>query len=900
MGAFLNQPSMAAGEIAPDLYGRVDQELYYIGLRKARNFIIRQYGGSSNRMGTYFTAEAKDNSHKTRLIPFQFNDQQTYALEFGHNYMRVIKGGAEVLESATVKNITGITKANPAVVTSAAHGFSNGNDVYITGVLGMTEINQRSYRVANVTANTFELNDYSGGTINSTAYGTYASGGTATRIYTVVTPWPESALFDLNYAQNKDVLTVCHPSYAVRDITRTAHDAWTVSLFNNTNGPFKDINVTATTVYANAVSGAVTLTASAALFTANDVGTLFYVKQNPTDTTKSWEVGKAVIIGDIRRSDFNYYQAQNAATTGTIKPTHLEGTQTDGDNGVQWLYLHSGFGIVSITGFTSTTIVTGTVVSRLPDNVNGIGGATDNWAKAAWSTDEGYPAAAAYHKQRLIFGGSLNAPNRLWMSEQGARVFFGQSNPILDDEAITLDLDTTQVNAVRHLLPLAELIVLTSASEQMVNGPNDALQATSLPIAKVQGYTGSSKVPPIIIGNTAIYVQEMGSVVRSLQFELATDTFTGIDLSARAPHLFRNKQVVDWSYQMQPFSVVWAIMSDGALNGFTFMQEQKVYAWHRHDTDGVYESCCSIREGNETATYFVIKRTINGVTKRYIERFASRYFSTIRDAYFVDCGLSYDGRNTTATTVTVTGGTTWDSPEVLTLTASSSIFTSADLGNQIVFRTTNANGVEIALRLTITAFTSGTVVSAIPTKALPVAYQGVARTDWEFARKTFANFNHLEAKSVSCFSDGNVVEGLSVSNGKVVLTDPGAVVHIGLKYTSDFETLDMAQPQGQTKAKTLNVPRVFLTVQETRNVWAATNAFDADDGTKTKQQLGFMQYKDRSPSIGYDAAIPAATGLIEIGLATSWSNKGRFCVRNDDPTPITINCVTPEVVLGFS
>jgi hypothetical protein len=906
--SFLSQSAMSAGEIAPYLWGRVDQALYYIGLRTCRNMAVRQYGGACNRGGSYFVGECEQSQYPVRIIPFSFNEEQTYIIQLGHFHARFIANGGEVVELP--KTITGITKANPAVITSAGHGLSNGNDVYLAGIVGMTELNGRTVRIKNVTANTFEITDYQGNNINTTGFTAYSSGGTASRVYTVGTPWSSADLFDLNFAAKNDVLTVVHPNYKPTDMTRTGNTAWTVTDFDVTQGPFKDKNATATTVIASAVSGAgITLTASAALFTASMVNQLFYIEQEPSDATKTWEVGKAIAVNDIRRAGANYYKALNAATTGTVKPDHTEGSATDGDNGVRWNYLHSGFGIVKITAYTDSTHVTATVINRLPENCTTT--ATTIWSKAAWSSDEGYPSAAAYHKQRFVLGGTKNAPNRLWFSGVGLRAFFGKSNPILADESFKLDLDTTEVNAIRHLLPLKQLIATTSASEQLINGQNNVLDATAPPVADVQGYTGSAKVKPLIIGNTALYVEDTGDVVRSLQYDLNSDSFTGIDLTARSPHLFEGKRIVDWAFQRRPLSVVWTVMSDGALNGFTFMPEQKFYAWHRHDTDGSYKSVACIREGNETAVYQVVERTVNGVARKYIERHASRIIpkdsilgTKARDQMFVDCGLTYDGRNKTATTMTISGGTTWDSPEVLTLTASASTFTAADVGNQINFWYSDADGNSICLRLTISAYTSGTVVSVIPTKLVPASHRAVARTDWEFAKKRFTNFSHLAGKAAAVLSDGNVVKGLSFdSNGFLTLPEPGAVVHAGLGYVSDLETLDLAGDEGspgQLRARSANVPRLFITAYETRALYASINGFDDAVIDLTDPNSKFMELKPRDPDIGYDLPIPPGSDLYEITLNSQWSNRQRICIRNVDPVAMTINSIIPEAVLGYS
>jgi hypothetical protein len=881
--AFYNQPSFAAGEIGPHLYGRVDQELYYIGLRTCKNFIIRQYGGATNRSGTKFIAELKDHTKKGRLIPFDFNEIQSYVMVLGDETLRLIKDQGEVVNAAVT--ITGITNANPAVVTAAAHGYSNGDDVFLKGIVGMVELNNRSLRVKNVAANTFEITDYLGNNINTTNYAAYVSGGTAEKIYTVATPWDSSDLFELSYAQSNDVLTVCNQKYYPRDVTRTAHNAWTITSFPNQEGPFKDINTGVITVYASAATGTgITITASATLFDATMVGELFYIEQKPGDTTARWEAAKAIgSTGLVKRAGSHYYSSATTGTTGTFRPDHTEGSATDGDPGVRWDYLHSGFGIVRITAQAGTT-ATADVIKRLPDLVVGSGNATALWAKAAWSETEGYPATAAYSKQRFNLGGTKLQPNGLWMSGANQRSFFGKSNPILDDESISLLLDTTQAVSIRHLIPLSELIVLTSTSEQLINGVENVISAVDLPNSRVQGYTGSSKVRPIIINNTALFIEDLSSVIRSLQYQFDSDSFGGIDLTARSPHLFEGKRIVDWAYARYPFSVIWVVLDDGSLLGFTFMQEQQVYAWHRHETDGLVESVCSIREGNESAVYFIVKRTINGNTKRYVERMASRRFTNIRDAYFVDCGLSYDGRNTGSTTITIGGGTNWDDTETLTLTASSAIFLPVDVGNQIVYWSG-----KIAYRLTITAHTSGTVVSAVLNKSLPVAYQNLPRTDWEFARKVFRPLEHIEGKAVAVLADGNVVNGLSVIDGAVTLGTPAAVVHIGLPYTADLETLDFAQPQGQNKVKPINIPRLFLTVQETRSVFAGINGFD-----------DLKEVKGRDVSLGYDLPVPAITETLEVYTNSSWSRLGRIAIRQSNPLPMTINCITPEVQGGYN
>lgn len=884
MGERVIQPSFAGGEIAPDLYGRVDQDLYAIGARTVLNFICRQYGGVSNRPGLIYLAPARYPDKKARLIKFQFNETQAYQLEFGDEYMRVIKDNGHVLE--TSKSITGITNANPGVVTVASHGYSNGDDVYIQSVVGMTQVNARFFRVSNATTNTFELTDYQGDPVDTSMFSSYASGGSVARVYTVATPWTEDLLFSLNFAQNKDVMTIATDTKYPMDITRTAHDNWTVTQFDNKEGPFAELNLTATTVYASAATGSgVTLTASSGIFSADMVGELFYIEQGPDDTTDRWEVSKSIgSTGLVRRAGFHYYSSTTTGTTGTYRPDWLDGTSRDGSPGVTWQYLHSGFGIVKITGYTSPTVVTVEVMNRLPDLVVGSGNATDKWSRQAWSEEYGYPQSLAYHKSRYIFGGSVSFPNDLWMSGSGLRTYFGQSNPILDDDAIKLSLDTVEVNAVRHLLPFAELIALTSASEQLINGTDDVLSAVSIPFAKPQGYTGSNRVRPLIVGDTALFIEATGNVVRSLKYKLDTDSFGGIDLTARSPHLFKNREIVDWDFHRKPFSVIWTILDNGQLLGFTFMDEQRVYAWHRHDTDGLFESVSCLREGRETASYFIVKREVNGKTWRFIEKMESRGFEKVEDAFFVDCGLTYDGRMSGGTAITITGGTTWDSPEELTITASYSMFSSSDVGNQIVIW--NADD---AIRLDISSVTSGTVVKAVPTQELPVSMRGVAISDWSFAKKVLTGLSHIEGKEVAILSDGNVVKDISVVNGQVTLPYAAAVVHVGLPYVADFETLDLSGPKGVLYTSNFNIPLIRVVVKDTVGGVYGLDGFDEE------KMVPFFQRQD---DFSYDLPVPLETGVFEINPNTSWSSKGRMAIRQNEPLPITINAVVPEVVVG--
>ena len=265
--------SFVAGELSPRLEGRVDLDKYRQGAAELLNMVVHPHGGASRRPGTEYIGEIQSSAVKGRLIPFQFKTTDTYILEFGNSTMRVIRNGGYVLDTA--KNITAVTKASPGVLTSNSHGFSNGDEIFISSVGGMTELNSRNYLVANVTTHTFTLTDLFGVAIDTTNFTTYTSGGTADKLTKIVSPYPEAALPDLRFVQSADTMFIVHQDYAPRKLTRTDHDAWTFTEATFIDGPYLDLNTTTTTLNPGATSGTgVALVASANLFASTDVGRL--------------------------------------------------------------------------------------------------------------------------------------------------------------------------------------------------------------------------------------------------------------------------------------------------------------------------------------------------------------------------------------------------------------------------------------------------------------------------------------------------------------------------------------------------------------------------------------------------------------------------------------------------
>jgi hypothetical protein len=506
---------------------------------------------------------------------------------------------------------------------------------------------------------------------------------------------------------------------------------------------------------------------------------------------------------------------------------------------------------------------------------------------------DSYPSAVSYYQQRRVFANSNNEPEKIWATKSGNFANLTQSAPIRDDDAVIWQMVGAQVNEVRHMIEMGKLVVLTSGGEWTIEGDSAGILRPTDINPKQHGYNGANDLKPIIVGGSVLYVQARGSIVRDLGYDFNSDGYRGNDLTIFSAHLFDNYTLIDWCYQQIPHSVVWAVRDDGTLLGLTYVKEHQIVGWHHHDFDGVVESVCSVPEGTEDALYLLINRTINGATVRYVERMASRRTNELLDLKYMDAFLTYDGRNTGATTMTLSGSG-WTYTDTLTLTASASTFKSTDVGNAV--HLTGADGEVI--RATITAYTSATVVSILPNRTVPASLQATATATWSMAVDTVTGLWHLEGETVSVFADGFVVANpnndayvtRTVANGQVTLDRPYAVIHVGLPVTADIETLNIDTASGETLAdKKMVASKLTLFVESSRGIWAGSNP-PTDDATDPLE--GLTEYKARDTET-YEEPVDLETGTIEILIQPEWKSNGRIFVRQVDPLPAAILAIAP-------
>ena len=639
-----------AGEFSPRLEGRIDLQKYNEAAKELTNMVSFPQGGITRRPGSYYAGASKDGG-KVRLVNFEYSDEQAYVLEFGANYIRFFKDGGILTEATTA--ITAATQANPVVVTAASHGLSNGDRVFIGSVTGMTQLNNREFTVANKTTNTFELSG-----IDGTGFDAYSSGGTVGKIVEVTTTYSVTEIFELNHVQSADVLFLAHKDHEPAKLTRTTATSFTLTDIDFIDGPWLDENDGTTTLYASAATGSgITITASADLFSSNDVGRYIRFREILEIEHDEWAASTSYANNVTVRYNGHVYKQVTGSTqtSGNTPPVHLTGTETYGS--IDWQYLHDEHGHVKIVGFTSATVVTADVHedqygnSRLPDSAVGSSNANTRWSLGAFGGDQKFPKAVAFYEERLYFAGTTGKPQTIFGSKSAD--FENHTPGTNDDDAINITIASDRVNVIKHLLPARFLQILTTSSEFTLSGGTGAEPVTPTNVNVLRETTfGSSDIRPLRAGNSTILIQKGGERVKEITFDLDTDGLLGVDLTILAEHV-ASGGLTDMVWQQEPELILWFVHSDGTLVGLTYDRANGAVGWHQHPLgdNGVVESITAIPSGAEDQVYVSVKRTINSSTVRHICYLKPIDFgSDIEDAFFLDSGLTYTGSDTTSIT----------------------------------------------------------------------------------------------------------------------------------------------------------------------------------------------------------------------------------------------------------
>lgn len=437
----------------------------------------------------------------------------------------------------------------------------------------------------------------------------HTQGGTVlsgTAPYELAHPYTDAQIFEVGFVQSADVVTLVHPQHPPRELRRLGPTNWhlTTITFATTVGAPSSVSAVATVP-----SG------------TTNLRTYVYLVTGVRGSEESALPPQATCVNNLDQAD----------TRNTVSWAAAPGT-VDGYNVYR---LESGvFAFIGQTAPGSLNLVDEGItpdVSRTPPR-----------AQNPFVGAGNYPSAVTYFEQRRVFAATLNAPQTLWMTRSGTESNMDTSFPIRDDDAVSFRIAAREANTIRHLVPLQDLMAMTQSAEWRVA---EDITPTNLRV-KPQSFVGAAKVPPLVVNSTMVFPVARGGHVRALGFSNDAGGYTTDDLSLRAAHLFDGLQIVDGAQSKAPVPICWFVSSSGELLGLTFVPEQNIAAWHRHRTrNGAFESITVVAEGDEDVLYAVVRRQINGQTRRYIERLHSRQVlrDDAADGFFVDAGVSRQG-----------------------------------------------------------------------------------------------------------------------------------------------------------------------------------------------------------------------------------------------------------------
>lgn len=684
------KPSFNAGEFSPRLWGRTDFQKYQAGCETCLNVIPLAEGGLMRRPGTRYVSELASSSVKGRLRKFKFSTTQAYMLEFGSGTIRFYRHQAQIVaENITGSIANGTFAANITSWTDKDTGgsaASSWNSAGYAQLLGDgTETAWLQQTVASITNNGnyslkfrvigapgdkiyLRIGTSDGGTqiVNDRAfevgYHVYTFTATATTIYlgfrntvakalgfddvsfidnaaiNIDTPYAEADLYQITGPQSADVLYLFHASHPTYKLQRYGHDSWSLVQVAWQDGPWLDENTTATTLTFSAATGlGVTVTASAITGINNNEG------------FKTTDVGRLIRLTD-----------------GTVN-----------------------WGWAVIVGWTSTTVVTADVKRSVVVTT-----AETKWRLGAWSGTTGYPSASTFYQQRLCAANTTDKPHSFWASQTADFENHAPDSPnsssvwngtVEDDDALDYTISADDVNAIRWMSAgKGTLAIGTVSGEWTVSSTGSVITPTDIVVDPATSH-GSAQVEPLRVGNVVLFVQKGGRKVREFAFSFDVDGYVANDMTRLSEHITRGG-VVEMAFAEEADSLVWAVREDGTLLSMTFRREEDVVGWARHIIGGAFGSGNAVVESvavipgadgagqvktseHRDEVWMIVKRTIDGATKRYIEVMEGNFEGPLRDdyatealwqaamiaaqkdAYFADSVITYDG----AAASTITG-----------------------------------------------------------------------------------------------------------------------------------------------------------------------------------------------------------------------------------------------------
>ncbi|MBI1213956.1 MAG: hypothetical protein GC190_21045 [Alphaproteobacteria bacterium] len=879
----LIQASFAGGELSPRLYGRSDIAKYQTGAEVVENWIPRPEGGLMRRHGTRYAGSVKTSSKQTRVVPFIFSTIQAYIVEFGDQYIRVWKDYG-IITSST-KSISNVTQANPATVTSTAHGFLDGDRVIIAGVSGMTQLNNREFAVANAAANTFDLSG-----LDATGYGAYTSGGTASKIYEIASPYLEADLDALRFAQSADILYVVHPSYPPARLTRTSHTSWTLTTIPFDRGPFAPENTDKNAqVYVNCSTyqpgDTVSIVASTDIFDANMVGSYFYMSEVLLDQldVSPWTANQnSVGVGGQVSSNGNVYEriaGGAGSNTGDVAPSHIEGDAFDGQSNTRskkWRYRHSRWGIIKITGFTDAQNVSGLIETYLPNGFNQPNKTITNVTNASGLFH--VTAANDYNEGDFVDinsvsgSGGMTDINKAWKA-------INVTSTAFDLEGSTFTGSYTSGGKATRFATYRWRHSAFSASrgypaavtlhEQRLCWANTAQQPYGFWASRAGDYDfylpGTFDDDPIaynIASNQVNAIRWLLSSDNLLLGSLAQE-FAAYGGGLGDPITPANTRIVPQSSEGSSAAQV-----ERVAGGPVFINRagRKIFALaYGSDTNG-YQALDLTELADHLASTQIFSELAwakNPASILWVRRSDGSLCSLTfrRDQQIVAWARHpIDGFIESIAVIPSPDGTVDDLWMVVRRTINGATLRSVE-------------------------YLAQPFQPSSPTDKAAMAFMDAALSYSGAATSTLSGLAHLEGKTVKVIADSALHADRVVTGGAITLESPATQAWVGLPYASRVRALRLeggaiVTAQGKTKRVSRLTVRVL-------------NGLGGHVGPPDESVLEELVQRDLADPM--DASPPLRSGDFDVQIASDYDTGGQFAIVQSDPLPLDILCVMPQV-----
>lgn len=935
MSVELIKYAFIAGELSPTLYGRTDLTKYDLAVALAKNWYVDYRGGVATRPGQEFCDFIWRDDLDTKFFQFRFSPDltNTYVILFGHNYIRFLQDGAYILEAA--KTITAVTNAAVGVVTAVAHGYTSGQWVKISGIGGMTQLNGRTFQVNVLDANTFTLTDLlSGNILNTTSYGVYSAGGTASRIYTLTTTYASTDLAGLSAYQIRDLIRLTSDDFPIRNLKRIDHTNWTLTDEPVGNPYTAPTGLSLTASSAGAASVAYSISAVMADGTESTIsapirissivnftvvegsvtaqwspkaGAQSYIvyrthvvatgtkisagaQMGYLGTTKSTFFVDSNIIPDFTKTP---YENHNPFAAGAIESVTVTAPGTGYDFTAPLTITggagtgFSGYGIVDETGTVANVAILNAGKNySAPLVVTFSGAGTGATATAVIGPVDGVsPSISAIFQQRQAYAASENDPLTLWASQIKRFNIFDTSLNVIDSDSYEFEIDSAEIAPILHMLPTRGGLLLMSQTGiwLLSGGPSTGAVTPTNALADPQSYTGVSPVYPTKVGSDILYIEGKGYAVRLLTYNEFSRLYSGEDKSILSNHLFGpDKQITRWAFAENPYKIVWGVRSDGAMVAFTTVKEQDVFAWTWAETKGQYKDILAVQEGDYDRIYLAVRRMVGGQWRKFIERQAIRDFVHIEDSWNVDCGAKLEPPSVN---FTLSFGTPYVEGELpfVDVTCSGAIFTGTE---QYWIR---AAGGIFVVKVVNSSTTAKLQIIRDATDVLPedgrILQQ--AAMSWTLGQlfTTITGLWHLEGETVQILGDGSVFPDQVVTNGAITLPDGVSKAIIGLKFRAIMRTLPPTVADVPIEGRRKRIVGVASRLHESRGLLEGldlTNLYPLRERTVEP----------------YGTPIMAQSGMRYKTLPTKWQEDAQTYFVVDDPLPVTILGLVPDIEVG--